>query len=153
VADSVRLVKTVARPTIVVARATTWSTFPTSWRSMLDEVYAALTAAGAREIEDGEPRWRNVMLYKDDVPNVEVGVLAAGPFSARGSVISSVLPDGAAATMTHRGSYADLDVTHTAVRHWCATLGHQLAGPRWEIYGHWRADPHELETEVYYLLR
>lgn len=120
---------------------------------MLDEVYAAVAAAGADQIEDGESRWQNVMLYKDDAPNVEVGVLAAGPFLAGGSVISSVLPSGEAATTTHRGSYADLDAAHTAVRHWCATQGRQLAGPRWEIYGHWRDDPRELETEVYYLLR
>jgi hypothetical protein len=36
---------------------------------------------------------------------------------------------------------------------WCAEQGRPLAGPRWEIYGDWREDPAELETEVYYLLR
>jgi hypothetical protein len=25
--------------------------------------------------------------------------------------------------------------------------------PSWEIYGHWREDPSELETEVYYLVQ
>ena len=29
----------------------------------------------------------------------------------------------------------------------------ELAGPCWEIYGHWREDPRELETEIYWLLR
>jgi hypothetical protein len=27
------------------------------------------------------------------------------------------------------------------------------AGPRWEISGHWREDPSQLESEVYWLLR
>ncbi len=31
--------------------------------------------------------------------------------------------------------------------------GLELAGPRWEIYGDWREDPADLETEVYYLLQ
>jgi hypothetical protein len=33
-----------------------------------------------------------------------------------------------------------------------AASGRALAGPRWEVYGDWRDDPAELETEVYYLL-
>jgi len=32
-------------------------------------------------------------------------------------------------------------------------IGRQLAGPRFEVYGDWRDDPAQLETEVYYLLR
>ena len=27
------------------------------------------------------------------------------------------------------------------------------AAPSWEIYGHWREDAGELETEIYYLLQ
>ncbi|HWK18991.1 MAG TPA: hypothetical protein VNR66_16210 [Solirubrobacteraceae bacterium] len=38
------------------------------------------------------------------------------------------------------------------MRERCAELELPLAGPRWEIYGHWREDPDELETEVQYLL-
>jgi effector-binding domain-containing protein len=117
---------------------------------MLDEVYAAVKAAG--RAGRGEDRWQNVMLYKDDVPNVEVGVLAAGPFSGAGNVISSALPAGVTVAATHRGPYAGLDLAHRAIRDWCATHGRQLAGPRWEIYGHWREDPSELETEIYYLV-
>ncbi len=150
--SSVSLIESAGRPTVVVARETTWREFPTLWGSMLDEVYAVVRSAGADESRPGEDRWQNVMLYKDDVPNVEVGVLASGPFAAVGNVISSALPAGMTAVATHRGPYAGLDSTHCAVRDWCAARGHQLAGPRWEIYGHWREDPSELETEVHYLL-
>jgi len=148
----VSLIETAARPTVVVARQTTWREFASLWRPMLDEVYAAVRPAGAARVPSGEDRWQNVMLYKDDVPNVEVGVLASAPFSGAGQVISSALPAGMAALATHRGPYAGLDLSHRAVRDWCAVHGHQIAGPRWEIYGHWREDPSELETEIYYLL-
>jgi effector-binding domain-containing protein len=142
-----------ARPTVVVARQTTWREFPSLWSSMLDEVYAVVRPAGAGRPAGNGERWQNVMLYKDDVPNVEVGVLASGPFSPAGNVIASALPAGAAASATHRGPYTELGLTHRAVRDWCAAHGRRLAGPRWEIYGHWREDTSELETEIYYLLR
>jgi hypothetical protein len=153
VTDSgVRLVRAVSLPTVVVAGATTWEEFPSRWGPMLDQVYAAVRPAAPGRPIVGEGRWQNVMLYKDDVPNIEVGVLASGPFSPTGNVISSVLPGGAAATTTHRGPYVELDAAHRSIRDWCARRGHRLAGPRWEIYGHWTDNPNELETEVYYLL-
>lgn len=148
----VSLIETVARPTLVVARQTTWSEFPSVWRSMLDEVYAVVKRAGGDPPTLGEERWQNVMLYKDDVPNVEIGVLASGPLSGAGNVISSALPVGLTAVAMHRGPYAELHVAHRAISDWCATHGRRPAGPRWEIYGHWREDPSELETEVHYLL-
>ena len=86
-----------ACPTAVVAQATTWQEFPRIWVRLLDQVYAFLRDGGAAQ--DGQ----NIMLYRDDVPNVEVGV--------------------------------------------------QVARLRWEIYGDWREDPAELETQVSYLLR
>ena len=82
---NVSLIETAARATVVVARETTWRAFPSVWGSMLDEVYAVVRAAEVDRAGRGEDRWQNVMLYKDDVPNVEVGVLAAGPFSGAGN--------------------------------------------------------------------
>jgi effector-binding domain-containing protein len=122
----------------VVAGATTWEDFSSTWRSMLDEVYAAVRAPHSDSaVAGGAGRWQTVMLYKDDVPNVEVGVLASGSFSPTGHVITSVLPGGATAVTMHRGPYAELEAAHRAVRDWCRERGHALAGPRWEIYGHW----------------
>jgi len=34
-----------------------------------------------------------------------------------------------------------------------AAQGLVRVGPSWEIYGHWREDTSELETEVYYLVQ
>ena len=141
------------RPTAVIARTTTWDEFPRLWRQLLDEVYRFIRAHEELATGDGTERWQNVMLYKDDRPDVEVGLLAARSFEPQGRVISSRLPGGEAATAIHRGDYAGLGATHDAVRAHVAVSGRDLAGPRWEIYGHWREDPTELETEVFWLLR
>jgi hypothetical protein len=136
-----------ARPTAVIARRTTWAEYPGLWRPLLDEVYAVLARLGT------PGPGCNVMLYLDDVPNVEVGVEVTAPFPAAGPVIASALPAGPVATTVHHGPYDRLDSAHRAVRAWCAAQGHQLAGPRWEVYGDWHEDPAELETTVSYLLR
>jgi effector-binding domain-containing protein len=144
--NDVRVVTTQARPTAVVARSTTWKEFPSLWGTLLDEVYTFLKTGRAQQTG------HNVMLYKDDVPHVEVGVEVDGPFDPTGLVVPSNLPAGAAATLVHRGPYDRLDDAHTAILGWCEANGHALTRTRWEIYGDWHHDPAELETEVYWLL-
>jgi hypothetical protein len=39
------------------------------------------------------------------------------------------------------------------VHDFIAANGLVRLGPSWEIYGHWREDPSELETEIYYLVQ
>ena len=70
-----------ASPTAVIAQATTWDEYPRLWPVLLDEVYAFVRAGGATQAG------HNVMLYRDDVPNVEVGVQVDGVFVASGRVI------------------------------------------------------------------
>src|SRR5436305_10786083 len=135
-----------ARPTAVVAATTTWPEFPTLWKGLLDEVWACLRAGG---IDTG---CRNVMLYRDEMPHVEVGVELTGPCALTGRVVPSALPAGQVAMATHRGPYGELDRAHRGVRDWCAAHRRPAAGPRWEVYGPHRDDPAELWTEVYYLL-
>ena len=142
----VELTTAAESPTAVVVATTTWERFPTVWKGLLDEVWAFLRDSDLRT--DGH----NVMLYKDDVPNVEVGVLVTGPFTPSGRVVPSRLPAGRVARTVHHGPYDRLQDPHRAVRQWCGARGLALAGPRWEIYGDWRDDPAELETEVCYLL-
>jgi effector-binding domain-containing protein len=138
---------TAESPTAVVAQATTWEEFPGLWRTLLDEVYGFLRSGGATQ------QGHNVMLFRDDVPNVEVGVQVAGTFDPSGRVVPSALPAGRVATTIHRGPYDELDAAHRAIRAWCAARGHELTGARWEIYGDWKDNPAELETEIDYLLR
>jgi effector-binding domain-containing protein len=142
----VRLVEAAARPTAVVAQATTWAEFPLLWGRLLDEVYAVIRSGGATQ--DGH----NVMLYRDDVPHVEVGVQVAGPFAPQGRVVPSTLPAGTAAATVHRGPYDRLGDAHDAVHRWAGARGHRLSRVRWEVYGDWSDDPEALETEVAWLL-
>jgi effector-binding domain-containing protein len=135
-----------ARRTAVVAATTTWQEFPTLWKELLDEVWACLRAGG---VDRG---CRNVMLYRDDVPHVEVGVELTRPCPLTGRVVTSTLPAGQVAVTVHRGPYAGLASAHRAVRDWCAAESRRPSGPRWEVYGPHRDDPAEVWTEVYYLL-
>jgi effector-binding domain-containing protein len=141
------------RPTAVIGETTTWGAFPSLWGPLLDEVYRFVRSRPHLSTGDGGELWQNVMLYKDDRPDVEVGVLVSGSFEPEGRTIASELPGGEVAKAIHRGDYARLGATHDAVRDQVAAHGRELAGPRWEIYGHWRDDPSELETEVFWLLR
>ncbi|HEY7623039.1 MAG TPA: GyrI-like domain-containing protein [Solirubrobacteraceae bacterium] len=147
-ATDVTIVSAPATPTAVIAQATSWKEFPGLWGDLLGEVWAFVRG---NDLSPG----RNIMVYKDDVPNVEVGVEVAGVFAPQGRVIPSTLPAGQAAKAISRGapSPAGIAAAHKAVTDWCAANGHELIGVRWEVYDHWREeDPDSFETEVYWLL-
>ena len=143
----VRVVDAREQPTAVVAEATSWDALPRLWPQLLDKVWAAVRAT------DGITPNRNVMLYKDDVPNVEIGVEIGESIPPLGQVVSSSLPAGRAAMTTHDGSYNDLGLAHQAIIEWCARHGLERVGPRWEVYGHWRDGSADQDVDVYYLLR
>ena len=135
-----------ARPTAVVTATTTWQEFPTLWRELSGEVWACLRTGG---INRG---CRNIMLYWDNVPHVEVGVELLVPCPLSGRVIMSALPVGQAAMTVHWGSYSRLGEAHQAVVDWCASQGKDKTGTRWEVYGPHNDDPAQVWTEVYWLL-
>ncbi len=99
---------------------------------------------------------RHVAVYWDGQINLEVGVELAGPFAGSGEVVGSETPPGPVATTTHHGPYGSLHEAHEAIQRWCAANGRSLAGPSWEVYGHWQAewdtDPSKIVTDVCYLL-
>ncbi len=143
----VSLVEAESRPTAVVAARTTWPDFPALWGQLLGEVWDCLRAAG---IDRG---CRTIMLYRDNVPNVEVGVLLGRSCPLTGRVVASSLPAGTAAMTVHRGPFAAVRAAHDAVLSWCAAHGRQSDGARWEIYGPHHDDPAQQWTEIYWLLR
>jgi effector-binding domain-containing protein len=115
----------------------------------LNQVYAA-SRSGAIEL-DGQ----NIFVYSGDAggeADVEFGVGAKRTFTGTGAVVLSATPSGRVATTTHWGDYAGLGAAHHAVVRWCESQGLALAGPRWEVYGHWSDDPATRRTDVYYLL-
>ncbi len=143
-------VKTVEpTPTAVVAAAATWAEFPKMWGPMLDEVWTFLRGDAPRGLYQ---HGHNVMLYKDDIPNVEVGVQVSGSFAPAGPVVPSALPGGLVATATHTGPAATIGDTHQAVREWSTANRYQLAGPCWEIYGHPDPSTGHFDVQVYWPL-
>jgi effector-binding domain-containing protein len=142
----VSLTEVEPQPTAVIAATTTWPEFPALWGRLLGEVWDCLHAGG---IYQG---CRNIMLYLDSVPNVEVGVLLGQPCPLTGRVVASALPAGTAAMTVHRGPFGGVGAAHGAVRRWCAERGHRPGGVRWEIYGPHDDDPAQQWTEIYWLL-
>jgi effector-binding domain-containing protein len=99
---------------------------------------------------------RHVAIYWDSAITLEVGVELLGSFSGHGNVVRSATPSGLVACATHLGTYHRLGAAHQAVRDWCAANNQKLAGPNWEIYGHWlpewNTDPSRIRTDVFYLI-
>lgn len=96
---------------------------------------------------------RHVAIYYDCEINVECGAEVDEPFVSDGRVFASATPAGRVATAAHIGPYHLLGGAHQAILHACQAQGHCLAGPNWEIYGHWTDDPTQLRTDVFYLLK
>lgn len=134
------------RPTAVIAAATSWQEYPRLWPALLTEVWDAVRGSG--HIQPG----RNVMLYLDDVPHVEVGVEAAGPFEPIGRIAPSALPSGRVAMTRLLGSYDEIGAAHGLVVEACAERGIERLGPRWEIYGHHNEASADQEVEIYHLV-
>lgn len=136
-------------PTAVVVASTTWAEFPTMWGPMLDEVWSFLRGDAPEGLYE---HGHNVMLYKDYVPNVEVGVQVSGSFAPVGQVVASTLPGGLVASSIHTGPIAEIGETHQAVREWSEAKGYRLAGPHWEIYGDPDPSTGSFDVEVFWQL-
>lgn len=109
-------------------------------------------AVRAQQVRAG----RQVAIYWDSSIRLEVGVELFGPFTERADVVRSATPGGAVASVTHLGPYGGLGSAHKAIRDWCQAGDCRLAGPNWEIYGHWQRewndDPAQIRTDVFYQL-
>lgn len=107
---------------------------------------------GAQKVKAG----RHVAIYWDARLEIEIGVELYEPFEEEGEVVRSRTPAGAAVIATHFGRYSGLGLAHKAVREWCQANQHSLAGPNWEIYGHWQSEwnsnPSLIRTDVCYQL-
>lgn len=136
-------------PTAVVVATTTWAEFPKLWGPMLDSVWRFLRGEAPEGLHK---HGHNVMLYKDDVPNVEVGVQVTGSFDPVRDVVASTLPGGLVATATHRGPIARIGDTHQAVCEWSRANGYRLAGPHWEVYGDPDPSTGDFDVDVFWSL-
>jgi effector-binding domain-containing protein len=92
------------------------------------------------------------MLYRDDLPHVEVGVEVPAGFGGAGRVVASELPAGRVVTATLLGRYEDLGLAHREATDACAARGLTRLGPSWEVYGHHVEGAAEQVVDVYYLV-
>lgn len=128
----------------------------TTFQKISEEIGKLLEAPWALIAEQPDLRTggHNVAVYWDDTGDgsIEVGVQVVRRFEDTALVVCSETPGGRAATTKHYGEYSDLLPAHQAVRAWCQRNGHSLAGPFWEVYGHWDDNPAKRRTDVFYLL-
>jgi len=146
----VREVNVAARPVAGVRARVQRGRVAQEFGRHLDHVYAA-ARAGAVHL-DGQ----NIFIYRAataDELTVDFCVGVTAPFAAVGPVEPLQTPHGPAAMTTHVGDYGRLAEANAAILAWCRGNDRLRAGPSWEVYGHWHADPALLRTEVYYLLR
>jgi effector-binding domain-containing protein len=97
---------------------------------------------------------QNIFVYRGTTDDVEIefGVGTTKRFPPIGAVTYSETPGGIVATTVHWGEYSALGDAYAAVVSWCKEQGRVLAGPRWEVYGHWNDDPAQRRTDIYMLL-
>ena len=95
---------------------------------------------------------RHVAVYLDASISYECGVEVGAPFIGSDRVVCSSTPGGVAATVTLVGPYSGLALAHRKILEWSDAATRPLAGPSWEIYGHWTDDASRLRTDIYYLL-
>jgi effector-binding domain-containing protein len=99
---------------------------------------------------------RHVAIYWDGTIRLEVGAEITGAIPDGQDVVRSATPAGRTAAVVHFGPYQQLGTAHRAIVDWCAAHKLQLAGPNWEIYGHWQdawnADASQIRTDVFYQL-
>jgi hypothetical protein len=146
----VREVNAAARPVAGVRAQVPRGRVGQEFGRYLDQVYAA-ARSGAVHL-DGQ----NVFIYRAataDELTVDFCVGVTAPFAAVGAVVPLETPHGVAAMTTHWGDYGRLGDANAAILEWCRANGRLRAGPSWEVYGHWHADPARNQTDVYYLLR
>ena len=109
-------------------------------------------ALRAQQVKGG----RHVAIYWDGTIRLEVGAEVTAPFAEQDDLVHSATPAGMIASVTHLGPYGNLAAAHQAIHDWCNARNHRLAGPKWEIYGHWKSewdtDPSQIRTDVFYLV-
>jgi effector-binding domain-containing protein len=102
--------------------------------------------------ENSIPTGHNVILYHDQVFNMDIGVEIFAPLPAHESIFETETPGGRVATVDHYGPYEELPFAHTAIARQCIASGLKITGMNWEVYGDWTDDSTQLRTDVFYQL-
>jgi effector-binding domain-containing protein len=126
------------QPIAVVRGRTTMANLPARIRELFDQFYAGFKGKGGL----------NIVLYPGNVAGEFE--IACGVQLEQGGNAST--PGGTVATTVYMGPYDQMKPAHTAIHQWARENQRPLAGPSWEVYGHWSDDPAKLRTDIFYLL-
>jgi hypothetical protein len=127
-----------AQPIEAVRGRATMATLPTDIRALFDKLYAVPKPG----------RGLNIVLYPGSVDGEFE--IACGVLVELGG--NAATPAGTVATTVHIGPYNQMKPAHQAIHKWVRDNNRRLAGPSWEVYGHWTDDPASLRTDIFYLL-
>lgn len=156
--DYIITVREVSEQTTAVIRTRAGlSELPSVIPALCGEVWQVVTARG--EYQPG----RLLAMYTDSSDGfftIEVGVEVGRQWdlenqqSEKGHrVEGSSLPAGKVLATTHLGPYQLLSEAHQAMERYCAENQITMAGPAWELYGHWTENEQELRTDICYLVK
>jgi effector-binding domain-containing protein len=137
--DPVELKQVPEQPIAVVRGRATMANLPAKIRELFDRFYAGFKGKGGL----------NIVFYPGDV--TDEFEIACGVQLEQGGNAST--PAGSVATTVYMGPYNQMKPAHEAIHQWVRDNGRQIAGPSWEVYGHWSDDPAKLRTGIYYLLK
>ncbi len=133
-------VKEVAEQPIAAVRGrATMANLPATIRKLFDQFYADFKGKGGL----------NVVLYTDPGVAGEFEIACGVQLEQDGNAST---PGGVVATTVYMGPYDQMKPAHEAIHQWARENGRRLAGPSWEVYGHWSDDPARLRTDIFYLL-
>jgi hypothetical protein len=123
----------------VVRGSTTKSMLPRNIRKLFDEFYAGFKEKGGL----------NIVFYPGTGADGEFEIACGVQLQSGGNAVT---PAGLVATTVYFGPYDRMALAHEAIHRWARETGHQLAGPSWEVYGHWSDDPAKVRPDIFYLL-
>jgi effector-binding domain-containing protein len=135
---TVQIKQVPSQPIAIVRGTATKANLPTRIRELFDQFYAGFKGKGGL----------NIVLYPGSVAGEFE--IACGVQLDQGGNAST--PEGTVATTVYMGPYDQMRLAHLAIHKSVSDNGRQLAGPSWEVYGHWSDDPSKLRTDIFYLL-
>jgi hypothetical protein len=136
---TVQVIQVPEHPIAIVRGHANSANLPSKIRELFDQFYAGFKG------KEG----LNIVFYRGSGVAGEFDI-ACGVQLEQGGNGST--PAGSVATTIYMGPYNQMKPAHLAIHHWARENGRQLAGPSWEVYGHWSDDPAQLRTDIFYLL-
>jgi hypothetical protein len=115
------------------------ATLPARIRELFDQFYAGFKEKGGL----------NIVFYPGSGAAGEFEIACGVQVESGGNAST---PAGLVATTVYFGPYNRMSPAHEAIQQWARETGNKLAGPSWEVYGHWNDDPAKLRTDIFYLV-